>query len=136
MENLRNRFMRFMYGRYGTDSLNKGILGLVITLLVINLFLQSLIIDLLVLAAIIYMNYRTFSKNIYKRQLENKQYIKLITPIQKSLNLTLRRIKEIRTSRFRKCPSCGQVLRLKRSVGKHSVTCPKCANKVNVHIVI
>ena len=50
MGKLREKFYKFMMGRYGTDILNKDMLWLTIILVLLNLFIRSTIVYLLVYA--------------------------------------------------------------------------------------
>ena len=63
---MREKLMRFMMGRYGTDTLNTHIMFFVLFLIVINIFVHSYVISLLSYALLILEIYRSFSKNIYK----------------------------------------------------------------------
>ena len=41
MNNLKDKFRRFMVGRYGTDELNRFILTVVLAMVICNLFIRS-----------------------------------------------------------------------------------------------
>jgi hypothetical protein len=123
-----------MRDRYGVDQLGKTLSVIALVLLIANMFIRSFIMDILIWGILIWMNYRVFSKNLFKRQLENNKYLDFSKSFKKKFSLPIRRIKEIKSYRFRKCPHCKQVLRLKRKTGKHSLVCPRCKNKVNVRI--
>lgn len=135
MNQLKVKIAEFMQGRYGADQLYRALNISIIVLLVINIFVQSLILSGIFWLVFIVSYYRVLSKNIYKRQLENNKYLQLKARVEKQLRLPIRRIKEIRTHRYKKCPNCKQVMRLKRKPGKHSVVCPSCKNKVSVRIL-
>ncbi len=135
LEKLRSRFVRFMYGRYGNDPLNRALLVVTLAVLFVNVFAQFAILEGLILLLIIVSNFRAFSKNIYKRQMENQKYLQLMKPLSKEYKLTVRRIKEGKDYSFKKCPKCHQVLRLSRKRGRHSTVCPKCGEKMKVHIL-
>jgi len=123
-----------MSGRYGPDQLYYASLILYLVLLVVNYFAQSMIISGLLWIVIILTVFRTFSRNIYKRRAENEVFLKLWNPVKAEFVLGFRRIKEIKTRRFRKCPNCRTVLRLPRSTGKHTVECPCCHKDFQVTI--
>ena len=72
---MKERFMRFMYGRYGIDSLGKCILGIGIAAAVISWFTTARIFPVLSWACLIYMYFRMFSRNVYKRSAENRVYM-------------------------------------------------------------
>ena len=112
---------RFMQGRYGTDRLNTVILwtGVVMVLLALFVSIPGLYL-LLHLGAYCLMGwaiFRTFSRNTYKRYLENQK-----------LTLLLDRIKD-RQHKYYRCPRCRQPVRVPRGKGKIAITCPKCREK-------
>ena len=75
--NWRDRFSKFMYGRYGADQFSKFLLGLTIALCIISLFVPRRLGSLfstLILLLIFYTYFRMFSRNIYKRAAENEKY--------------------------------------------------------------
>lgn len=136
MENLRNKLARFMYGRYGSDQLNNALLVIYFAFIVLNIFLKSSFIYILATAILFWSCFRIFSKNIFKRRMENEKFLNIWNSIKADNSLLIRRIKEIKTHRFRKCPNCKKVLRLPRKKGNHVVECPCCHNEFKVHIVI
>ena len=80
---MRDKFLKFMYGRYGVDELGKTMLLSAIVLsflgMIINLFKFgfwfSFICSTLSTALMIHIIYRAFSKNINKRVLENHKFL-------------------------------------------------------------
>ena len=103
--NWRDRFSKFMYGRYGADQFSKFLLGLTIALCIISLFVPRRLGSLfstLILLLIFYTYFRMFSRNIYKRAGQRKYY------------------------HFYKCPGCGQRIRIPKGHGKIQIRCPKC----------
>ena len=65
--NWRDRFSKFMYGRYGADQFSKFLLGLTIALCIISLFVPRRLGSLfstLILLLIFYTYFRMFSRNI------------------------------------------------------------------------
>lgn len=131
----REKLAQLMYGRYGKDNLGVALLVLYGILLVINIFVRSYLIYLLELFIVAVALFRMMSRNYYKRQQENLAYLKLETKIKPYFNRGIRRIKDIKTHRYRKCRQCGVVLRLPRKTGKHTVVCPHCKAKFKVRIL-
>ena len=79
--NWRDRFSKFMYGRYGADQFSKFLLGLTIALCIISLFVPRRLGSLfstLILLLIFYTYFRMFSRNIYKRAAENEKYMRIL----------------------------------------------------------
>ena len=134
MGNFKNKLAQFMYGRYGTDQLYTALILAYFLLLVANTFIRSAIISGLMSVVLIFMIFRVFSRNTYKRSMENEKFMKIFKPVKVKSSLELRKIKEIKTHRFRKCPYCKKMLRLKRVRGKHTVKCPSCNKEFEVRI--
>ena len=135
MGNFKEKVVRFMDGRYGTDQLYYALIAACFVLIAANVFIRSAIIDILMWAVLILMIFRIFSRNVYKRRLENEKFMKIWKHIKGKGSLTIRRIKEIQTRRFRKCPHCKVNLRLSRRTGKHTVECPCCHHEFEVRIL-
>ncbi|GCD12568.1 BRcat domain-containing protein [Clostridium tagluense] len=136
MGNLKNKLAQFMYGRYGTDQLYNALIVVYFVLIVANAFISSAIIRILMSAVLIWTIFRALSRNVYKRRMENEKFMKIWKPVKGSGSLMLRRIKEIKTHRFRKCPHCKKVLRLPRTRGKHIVKCPCCNKEFELQILL
>ncbi|MGH4140617.1 BRcat domain-containing protein [Clostridium sp.] len=136
MGNLKNKLAQFMYGRYGTDQLYIALIGAYFILIVANTFIGSSIISILMFAVLIWTIFRTLSRNIYKRRMENEKFMKIWKPVKSKGTFQIRKIKEIKTHRFRKCPHCKKVLRLKRVRGKHTVKCPSCNKEFEMRILL
>ena len=131
---LRERFAAYMVGRYGIDRLYHFLLALCFILIVINLFVNSIILSLAESGLIIYTFYRVMSRNIYKRQQENEKFIKFADKPKKFFNLQKCKRRDKDTHVYRKCPSCKNNLRLPKQKGKHTVVCPCCKNRFDVRI--
>ena len=129
--NFRQRFEKFMYGRYGTDKLGTVLLWIALALMLINSFINSLIIYLVELFLICYSFFRLFSKNIGKRYKENEKFEKLLKRIKSFLKLYKAKWRDRKTHVYTKCPSCKVNIRLPRKAGKHTVNCPKCHKTFN-----
>lgn len=134
MGRLKYRLMQFMYGRYGIDKLYFFLLAVYLLLAVLNLFLRSPLVSVLGTGVIVFMFFRVFSRNIYRRRAENEKFLRMWNRIKKHIKLTTRRIREIRTHRYRRCPSCSVMLRLPRRSGRHMVKCPRCGNRFRLNI--
>lgn len=125
-----NWFKKFMQGRYGLDEFSKAIIVLAIILGVLGAITDISIIALLSNGLMIYFIYRTFSKNIHKRFLEN-EYInqEILKPIKKQFSIYKVKIEDSKKFKYFKCPNCKQQLRVPRGKGKLTITCPKCNTK-------
>ena len=134
MSRLRESFARFMVGRYGPDQFYNFLFGSYVVLLVLNLFVNSLLLALLELSVLIYMLFRLFSRNIYKRQKENAWYLEISKKPRDFFGLMKNRIRDRKTHVYRTCPACKSNLRLPKQKGKHTAVCPRCARRFEVNI--
>ena len=73
MNRFKEKFMQFMYGRYGIDTLGKWTVGLGLAIMLIAGWTSNSKLSLLSWVLIIYSYYRMFSRNIYKRSHENQR---------------------------------------------------------------
>lgn len=124
-----------MYGRYGMDELYNFLFKLYLVLFIINLFLNSSILNYLEIIIIIVIFYRFFSKNIYKRKKENNIYLKIKNNILKSMNSLKNKYKDGYI--YKRCPKCEKLLKLplpyKRGI--KSVICPKCKKEFKMLVL-
>lgn len=135
------KFMQFMQGRYGIDSLYKFLLILYCASLfifsLIGFFFKSVMIRKLIVlipsAIVVYAFWRVFSKNIPARQEENRKYLVSKYKFTTFFNLQKNRWKFRKTDVFKKCPKCKAVLKLKKISGKHTVRCPSCGCEFKVN---
>ncbi|WP_249303852.1 hypothetical protein [Qiania dongpingensis] len=128
MGGFRDKVSRWMYGRYGSDQLNKCVMVFTIAFMVISLFTRLTVFYWLALAGLILMYFRMLSKNIYKRSAENTKYLKATAGIRRSFARMKSRSQD-KSHCYFKCPSCKQTVRVPRGKGKISITCPKCSTE-------
>ena len=134
MNNWKYKLAAFMQGRYGIDPLNKAIpvIYLVFALLGI-VFGTQLFITLGTVVALLGI-YRFFSKQTARRAEENRRYMALRDTVKKKALLFVNRVKYYKTHRYRECPNCHGMLRLKKQIGTMTVNCPKCRTTFQVTI--
>lgn len=129
MQKIRQAFRSVMIGRYGPDHLGfaMSIMSLLLLLLggITNLWLLTGLSYLLISLAV----FRMMSRSIRKRRSENDKYIRYWWPIRTKLLRHISTIKQRRTHRFFRCPSCRKKLRVPRNKGKLQITCPKCGER-------
>lgn len=139
MGGFREKLARFMYGRYGNDSLGNFMLALYLVLAVVSLFVRhsiaATVIKLILAALIVLIFLRMFSRNHYARRKENEIFKKLWRPVKNEAILTKNRLRDIKGYRYRKCHHCRAVLRLPRKRGKHTVKCPGCGERFGVRVI-
>ena len=126
--NLKERFYRFMAGRYGSDQLSRFLSIASLVLIVLNLFLRRNVLWLLGVAALVLVYLRMFSKNHDRRRRENERYLQLKNKLTFGFRNWLDRQKQRRDYVFFRCPACHAMLRVPRGKGKIRVTCRKCGN--------
>ena len=124
----KEKFMRFMAGRYGADQLSRFLSVMSLVLIVANLFLRSTVLWLLGIAALVLVYLRMFSKNYEKRRRENERFLQLKYRLTGGAQGWLDRQKQRRDYAFFRCPACRAMLRVPRGKGKIRVTCRKCGN--------
>ncbi len=129
----KDKFQKFMYGRYGPDDLYNFLFILYIFLFILNIFLKKDIIDMLELVVIFIMFYRFFSRKIYVRSNENQKFLKLKKQIAAPFLNIKRNIKD-KNHIYKKCRKCKTTLKLplpsKRGI-KHA-RCPHCNKRVTL----
>lgn len=123
---LREKFMRFMYGRYGMDSLGRFTMITTLILILLNYFTDSRLIPLLSWAGIILTYFRMFSKNINKRSAENQQFLDRTYKIRRWFYTQKNILGQKKTHHIYKCPSCRQKIRVPKGKGRIEIRCPKC----------
>lgn len=131
---LKQKFITFMYGRYGPDNLYNFLMVTYLVIAVANAFLRSVILAALELVLIFYILFRFFSRNIYKRSEENRKYLAAKNAIKGFFSLSRSKARDRKTHIYKKCPTCKAVLRLPKTKGEHTVKCPKCANRFEVRV--
>lgn len=123
---MKEKFMRFMYGRYGVDTLGKYSLGAGLATMVLSIVFDSYTLSLLSWFFIILTYFRMFSRNLYKRSSENQTFLnktyKLRTWFGNQKNMMAQR----KTHHIYRCPGCKQKIRVPRGKGRIEIRCPKC----------
>ncbi len=127
---LRMALMHFMAGRYGTDKLNTVLFWVYFVLWGIGLFfrrgLVALILSTLGTAVVIFLLFRTLSRNIPRRRAENERFLRFWFPFAAWWKRQFTRLKDVRRYRYRVCPYCHAQLRLPVRRGRRTVTCARC----------
>ena len=117
MSRLKNRLISFFRGRYGTDSLNAVLLDVYFLLLLINMFIPNFIITVFMWIILVWSLFRSLSQNIYARQRENNAFLQFWRRLVSFIALYIRRIREFKTHRYRRCKQCKVILLLPRIIG-------------------
>ena len=125
---------RWMYGRYGMDELYRGLLFVYLGLIVLNLFLRSPVVALLMWLVVGFAVFRVFSRNMARRQAENAWYLARLDRVKRWFRLCKKRFEDRNTHAYKTCPYCKAVVRLARVHGKHTCTCPRCRRDFSVRM--
>lgn len=134
MNKLKEKFIRFMYGRNGVDALNKFIFFLYIVTFIVYLFVQHYSVLIIEGVLLLIYIYRTFSKKLYVRQKENQIYLNIINAIKRPFLRLFHRIRDRKTHVYKKCPNCKRILKLRKIKGSHKVKCPICSHHFDIKI--
>ena len=124
-------FARFMYGRNGADRLGQAalwgalILNLLSMLLGKRAPLAATVLYWVSWAGWVYVLFRLFSKNLYKRREENARFLKLWQRM-KSGSAGARARHADKDHKYFTCKSCRTICRVPVGKGKIIITCPKC----------
>lgn len=124
---MKEKFQRFMMGRYGTDSLNRFLLGSSVVILVISMFMRRgnmLYSFALLLILICYV--RMFSRNLQARYNENVKFYNMKNRVLGFWNKQKSYMAQRKTHHIYKCPTCKQKIRVPKGKGKIMITCPRC----------
>lgn len=126
--------MRFMYGRYGNDQLNRALCVLILALYVLSLPLSLIP---MVGSVLRFLNtflwfvvlLRMFSRNIQRRRDENAWFLAKIGPAKQAFRNHKMRQQD-REHKYFTCKNCSAVCRVPRGRGKIIITCPKCGREI------
>jgi len=129
-ENFKYGLQRFMQGRYGYDELSRFIFAMALILLLLSVLPHLYVLNFISFVLFIWAWFRTFSKNIYKRQIERSKYLNAKNRVMQKLRLYKNIWAERKTHKYYKCPHCKAVVRImKPGKGRTiNIRCPKCGN--------
>lgn len=130
---MRDKFNRFMQGRYGMDSFARFTTITALVCIIAAVFFRrsvvGSILDFAGFAVIIYTYYRMFSKDIARRSAENRKYLEMTQDIRRRFQKEKNLMNQRKTHHIYTCPGCGQKIRIPRGKGKIEIDCPKCHEK-------
>lgn len=60
---MKEKFMKFMYGRYGVDQYSRFLLIIAVILLIVSTFMGNGLLYIVSLGLMVYLYFRVFSRN-------------------------------------------------------------------------
>ena len=127
-----DNIQRFLNGRYGPDELYRFLLIVCLIIIIVNMFVNSVILRVLELIVFGIALYRFLSKKKSKRSKENNKYLGVRDKIKNFFDYQKKKYSDRNTHMYKKCPKCKQKLRLPLKKGIHTVKCPNCKEKFEV----
>lgn len=124
-----------MQGRYGNDKLNTCIWIVAAALYLINLFVRSPFIVIVILLLGGLAIFRSLSTNITKRVYENNRFLGIYSVTADFFKRQYMKLKDFKTHRYVRCPYCKAQLRLKKRTGNQRIHCPRCNSDFTKNIL-
>ena len=128
---MRQRLAQFMAGRNGNDQFNVFLLVIDIILVLAGTIAggkAGAIIYILVLVLLVYIYFRMFSRNLYRRREENGKFMRIKYKVSAWFRVRHERWVQRKDYKFFTCPSCRTTLRVPRGHGKIKIVCRKCGS--------
>jgi DNA-directed RNA polymerase subunit RPC12/RpoP len=126
---MKEKFRRFMTGRYGNDALNQCLCIVSLAVLVVAMISRLSLFYWIGLALLCYQYFRMFSRNISARTAENYKYYTLKENVGAHFRGLRTRWANRRVYHYYTCPQCHQKLRVPRGRGRIQISCPRCGTK-------
>ena len=131
---MRDKFNKFMQGRYGVDGFARFTMGVALALIILSIFFRNgsrmgAFLDTVGLLVLLYTYYRMLSRDIQKRYQENEKYLAASAKFRQRFNREKSMMNQRKTHHIYSCPGCGQKIRIPRGKGKIEIECPKCHTK-------
>lgn len=126
---MKEKFMKFMQGRYGADQLYKAlVIGGAVLVILSNVIFQRLFLTLGWLLIILAF-FRAFSKDHSSRYAENQKYLEFVGRLRGKWGKQKYMMEQRKDYHIYTCPECKQKIRIPRGKGKIEISCPKCHTK-------
>lgn len=126
---MREKFMRFMQGRYGADQLYRALLiGGAVLVILSGWIFQRVFLTVgwfLIILALA----RAFSRDCSRRYGENQKFLEFIGKFKRLWGRQRYVMEQRKAYHIYTCPQCKQKIRIPRGKGKIEISCPKCQNK-------
>lgn len=122
---MKERLRHWMSGRYGMDKFGQFINIAAMIVLILGILFSELLVSI-AFAAVLYQNFRMFSRNTGARSRENLAFISMQRRLKARFQSAGQQTRQRKTHRFYRCPSCKQQLRVPKGKGQIRLTCPNC----------
>ena len=137
VQKFKEMIARFMQGRNGADPYSLMLIGIGLVCVLLASIIGSIrtsivfayigiALQMASLVAYGYSIFRIFSRNVSKRQAENRRYVAWLTDKKIKQKQAKVRFANRKTTKYFKCPSCKAWLKLPRNAGVVTVTCSRC----------
>lgn len=126
---MREKFQRFMIGRYGNDKMNQVLSGVSLVLVLIGAVAGVELLYTIGIVLLAYIYFRMFSRNIPKRYSENQAFLPYYYRVTGWFSGKKRDLERNKDYRIFACPQCKQKLRVPKGKGKIQIRCSKCGNE-------
>lgn len=139
---MRDKFLKFMYGRYGVDEFGRSMLITAIVLSIVGMIINffkigfwiSFSLSTISTILMVYIIYRAFSRNINKRVLENHKFLGRTAKIRNYFRFCKTRYKDRKSFSYVKCPNCKNYSRVPKGKGKIKITCRVCKKQFEKNV--
>jgi len=126
---LRERFQRFMYGRYGMDGLGQFMMWTAVVCMLLSWFVARPFFNTMALVLLVLGYFRMLSKNVQKRYQENCMYYRYVNKVKDFFKKQKCYMQQSKTHHIYKCPKCKQKIRIPRGKGRVAITCRRCGTE-------
>ena len=126
---MREKFQRFMMGRYGNDKMNQVLSIISLVCVLIGAVIGVDILYTLGMVLLAYVYFRMFSRNIPKRYAENQAFLSYYYRVTGWFSGKKHAMERNKDYRIFACPQCKQKLRVPKGKGKIQIRCSKCSNE-------
>lgn len=127
---MRQKFEKFMQGRYGIDHFSRFLLVGALVCILFSGLLRASALNYVSWILLIWMYYRMFSKNIRKRCEEERMYMDTKEKVVRFCKGDKSVISDSKTHKIYRCPHCRQKIRVPR--GKEKSRSPVLPAAVNL----
>ncbi len=124
-----SRITSFMYGRNGQDQLGFSAYLFGTIMYIIALIAGNKYVLVIAFLLFFYGIFRSLSKNIVQRRIENQNFLKWIRFPKKYITMNKLRWENRDYYKYFMCSQCRQIIRVPKGKGKIEITCPKCGRK-------